>query len=145
MGLGLFVSMVLAACSSDDASDPAPGGGCVQGLSLDCTSLYDPPIYPTLFEKVFKPTCASGVGTCHTGDAAKGGLIFENADTAYGLLLGTQGGKKRVLPGDAACSLLVERLESSEPTFRMPPGTSGLSRGERCAIEKWIANGAGRQ
>lgn len=132
---------ILAACSGGE--DGPAGSACVQ-VSSDCKPLYDPPIYSTLFEKTFRPTCASGVGTCHTGDAAKGGLVFENADTAYSMLLGTQGGRARVIANNPSCSLLVEKLESTDPNFRMPPGSTALSPAERCAIELWIANGAKR-
>ncbi|WP_394830796.1 hypothetical protein LVJ94_30235 [Pendulispora rubella] len=142
LAASLGLAVVVVACSG--GSDSPAGPSCVQGLKLDCTPLYNPPDYPTLFEKTFKKTCASGVGTCHTSDAAKGGLVFEDADTAYAHLLGTDGGKKRVIPGDPACSLLVEKLEASEPSVRMPPGSAPLPAAERCAIERWIANGAAR-
>ncbi|WP_394841495.1 hypothetical protein LZC95_31025 [Pendulispora brunnea] len=145
VALAASLAVVVVACSGGDDSPAGPS--CVQGLKLDCTPLYDPPDYPTLFEKTFKKTCASGVGTCHTSDAAKGGLVFEDADTAYAQLLGTApgaAGRKRVIPRDPACSLLVEKLESTEPSVRMPPSSSGLPAAERCAIERWIANGAAR-
>src|SRR5262245_33839601 len=120
----LLLLPVLAQCSGgSDGGSPA----CVQDLPSACQPLYDPPIYPTLFEKTFKPTCAAPGGSCHTGDSAKGGLVFEDPDVAYGLLLGTRDGRKRVIPGDAACSLLVQRIESADPAFRMPPGSVGLS------------------
>jgi hypothetical protein len=72
-----------------------------------------------------------------------GGLVFENIDMSYALLLGQNGGKARVIPGDPACSLVVEKLESTDPTFRMPPGTP-LLPGEQCTIVQWIAQGAKR-
>jgi hypothetical protein len=135
-----LAAFALAACTTH--ADPPPPA-CVTGLSLDCKPLYDPPLYQTLFDKTFHPTCAAGRGTCHTADAAKGGLVFESADDAYALLLGTKDGRKRVLPGDPACSLLMERLSSSDPSFHMPPGASLLSA-ETCAIAQWIGQGARR-
>jgi hypothetical protein len=134
------VAVAAIACTSSDG-DPL---ACVKNLSLDCKPLYDPPVYQTIFDKTFHPTCATGTGTCHTSDAAKGGLVFENADTAYGLLVGTIDGRKRVLAGDPACSLVVIRLESSNASVHMPPGPSFLPAAERCAIEQWIAAGAAR-
>ena len=137
----LFLVLVLTACSSDDSTQ-APA--CVQNLSTQCAALYDPQTYQTIYDKILHPTCATGNGTCHTSDGAKGGLVFENVDTAYALLLGTSGGKVRVVPGNPACSLIVEKLESGDPTYRMPPGSEPLLAGERCTIEKWIAQGAKR-
>ena len=134
----LVVLCAAVACDSEERSS------CVDDLPLECAPLYDPPIYDTLFERTFRPTCASGMGTCHTSDAAKAGLVFEDADTAYSLLLGDEGGRVRVVPGDPACSLLMIRLEGDSPTFRMPPGPNALSAAERCAISKWIAAGAER-
>jgi len=127
----------LVACSSETAPT------CVDDLSLDCAPLYDPPTYQTIFERTLRPTCGSGRGTCHTSDAQKGGLVFEDADAAYGLLIG-QDGHARVVPGDPACSVLMVRLESNSPSFRMPPGPEPLPAAERCAIAKWIADGAAR-
>jgi hypothetical protein len=131
---------IAAACSSSSNDAPA----CVANLSLDCKPIYDPPVYQTIFDKTFHPTCASGTGTCHTSDAAKGGLVFEDADTAYALLLGQQDGRKRVIPHDPACSLLMERLESTDPSFHMPRGPNSLLPSELCAIAQWIAAGAAR-
>jgi hypothetical protein len=133
-----------AACGNSSAPGPDAGPACVTGLSADCKPLYDPPAYATIFSQILQPTCAQGVGTCHTGDAAKGGLIFQDADLAYSLLMGTVGGRARVIPGDPSCSLLLIRLESSDPTFRMPPGPTPLLESERCDIVQWIAQGAAR-
>jgi hypothetical protein len=131
----------LVGCSSGSDS---PTVECVQGLSTKCSPLYAPPVYQTIFDKTLHPTCASGMGTCHTSDAAKGGLVFEDADAAYALLLGKDGSKARVVPGDPACSLLLERLTSSDPNFHMPPGPNSILPGEQCAIVQWIAAGAKR-
>jgi hypothetical protein len=133
-------ALAIAACTSHDPA-PLP---CVANLSLDCKPLYDPPVYQTIFDKTFHPTCASGSGTCHTSDSAKGGLVFENADAAYALLLGTTDGRKRVIPNDPSCSLVMIRVDSTDPTIHMPPGTTSLLDSERCAIAQWIAAGAKR-
>jgi hypothetical protein len=116
----------------------------VSGLHTDCQPLYDPAVFPTIFEKILKPTCAQGLGTCHTSDAAMGNLVMEDADDTYARLLGQYDGRARVNPGDPSCSLLVERLESSDTNFRMPPGPTALDAGARCDIVQWIASGAAR-
>lgn len=128
---------------ADADVQPADAGvACVANLSTNCMPLYAPPTFGTLYANLFHPTCAQGIGTCHTSDAQMGGLVFEDQATAYALLLGTQGGRARVLPGNPACSLLEERLESNDSHFRMPPGPTPLSEPARCAVAQWIAQGA---
>lgn len=106
--------------------------------------LYDPPAYSTIYDKILHPTCAEGIATCHTADGAKGGLIFENADDSYALLLGQKGGRARVIPNNPACSLIVIKTASTDPNFRMPPGNIALPAAEFCDIQLWIAQGAQR-
>ncbi len=141
-GAWLWLAGLVACGSSSGDGNGAPA--CVTPPPADCQSLYEPPAYQTLFDQTFHRTCGVGSGTCHTSDAAKGGLVFEDADTAYGLLLGTTDGRKRVIPGNPACSLLMERIASTDPSFRMPPGDTPLSAAAVCSISKWIAGGAAR-
>jgi hypothetical protein len=142
VALALFSSPCLvafAACSSHDA--PA----CVVDPSPSCKPAYDPPVYATIFTKILQPTCATGAGTCHTSDAAMGSLALDNVDVAYDQLLGRNGAPRvRVVPGNPSCSLLMERLESSDPAFRMPRGDISLSAAEICTIAQWISAGAQR-
>lgn len=135
--------MACAACSSSDPPSDA-GLQCVTGLSADCAPLYATSDFTTLYTKILHPSCATGGSTCHTKSGSKGGLVFEDEDQSYELLLGNVDGRKRVIPGDAACSLLVERLEVMSSTLRMPPGPTPLSAGERCNFVRWIAAGATR-
>jgi hypothetical protein len=138
----LATCVVAMSCTSVSPTHGEPP--CVASLSTACAPLYDPPTYDVLYAKIFHPTCASGTGTCHTMDAAKAGLVFEDADEAYAMLLGTNGAHVRVLRGDAACSLLVKRLASKDPSYHMPPGPTSLTDAELCTVTKWIANGAPR-
>jgi len=137
-----LLATLAPACTTHSDAPPAPA--CVSGLSLDCTPLYTPPVYQTIFDKTLHPTCATGTGTCHTADAAMGGLVFEDVNLSYEMLLGTYGNRPRVVPGNPACSLLMERLESTDPNFHMPKGPNSILPAESCAIAQWIANGAQR-
>jgi hypothetical protein len=144
-----FLTFVIAiivleqgSCSSGGSGPTAPS--CVTGLTADCKPLFDPPTYSSIFAQILQPTCAQGMGTCHTADAAMGGLVFQDPDQAYALLLGQGGGRARVNPGDPSCSLIIIRLESNDPTFRMPPGPTPLLESARCDMVQWIANGAAR-
>jgi hypothetical protein len=101
-----------------------------------------------LYDNLFVKTCGSpGTGAaCHSADGKQGGLVLADIDTAYDMLLGTDGGHARVVPGNPECSVLVERVESTDPAFRMPLNSDmPLSDGLRCAIRQWIQNGATRQ
>jgi hypothetical protein len=141
----LSLTLVLvpgAACSSDPA--PEPGLACVQGLSATCSPLYPSSDFTTLYTKILHPSCATGGSTCHTKSGSKGGLVFEDEEQSFGLLLGDIDGRPRVLPGDPGCSILMERLEVESATLRMPPGPTPLTAGERCNFVQWIANGAPR-
>jgi hypothetical protein len=135
----LFMASVLG-CSSPDP--PPPATSCVANLPASCTPLYAP-TFDQLYTRTLHPTCAQSGGACHASAGAQGGLVFEDADASYALLLGQKDGRVRVKPNDPACSLLVEHLESSDPSQVMPPGGM-LSAAERCDFEQWIRNGAKR-
>ena len=112
------------------------GDDCVE-VDLTCTPLNEP-----TFQNVFDDTLAVRcgiVGPCHNAAAARAGLVFEDIDESYQLLMEND----RVLPSDPGCSLIVERIESERSSFVMPPG-GGLDDREKCMIELWIANGAQR-
>jgi hypothetical protein len=132
--LALLLVVAAAACGGDD------GPTCVQ-VSTDCTPLYEP-TFTNLFDRTFQPTCGVAGGSCHSAEGHKAGLVFADVDQAYDLLLGTDG-RARVTPGDPGCSLLVERTESEDPGFQMPP-RDPLDEATRCTIRQWIANGADR-
>jgi len=131
------------------ASDPAPAA-CVSDLQLDCTPAYAP-TYDTIFADVLVPRCgaSSSNGTsCHYGpsaESAKGGLPLSDPDMAYRALLGELDGRARVIAGDPQCSILVERLESSDPNFLMPDRGKPLPEDVRCAVRQWVAMGAPRR
>jgi hypothetical protein len=72
------------------------------------------------------------------------GLVLLGRDEAYDHLLGETDSRARVVPGDPECSLLVQRLESTDPQFVMPVGMR-LPEGQRCAVRQWVAAGAEKQ
>jgi hypothetical protein len=144
----LACTFLSVACGGDDSpAHPDAGAMCIAPLSLDCQPAF-PPTYPMLFDKLFLTTCGSpsSGGSCHGPKGAQGGLILSDIDGAYEALLGTNGGRVRVVPHDPECSVLEARLESSDPAVRMPLGSpTPLSEGLRCAVRQWIANGATRE
>jgi len=137
-----------SACAGDDGADTPAPVACVQDLDLQCAPAY-PPTFDAIFSDVFARGCGSSAtgSSCHYGPSpamAMGGLVLSDATVAYDALLGHSDGRARVLPGNPACSILVERLESTDPNFRMPVGNDPLPERTRCAIRQWIANGAMR-
>jgi len=79
---------------------------------------------------------------CHGPSGNQGNLNLGDADTAYRALLGNSGSHARVIAGDPECSILMQRLETNDDTKRMPRGESKLAEGARCAVQRWIAEGA---
>src|SRR5258705_2596194 len=100
LAFGACVVAVLS-CGDPPKSDPP----CVT-LKTDCQPFFDPPTYPTIYNKILQPTCATGTGTCHTPDSRKAGLYFQDAAQAYRLLIGMEDGRARVLPNNPGCSIL---------------------------------------
>jgi hypothetical protein len=139
--LSLIAVFSLFACSSKDEPTPAEPA-CLDELELECAVTYEP-TFEAIFENRIQGTCGGGGRSCHSSSGAHAGLVMDEIDLAYDGLLGLDGSKARVLPGDPECSLMVRRLESNDEDFQMPPGDK-LSEGERCAIRQWIANGAAR-
>jgi hypothetical protein len=124
--------IALSACTADPKEHPCAN------VTLDCRPTYDPPTFAVLYKGIFKPTCASVPGTCHTSQRISGGLDMSTEDKAF------EGLSKRVQPENLGCSLLTRKIESDDPDWRMPLGDTPLSEPNRCAIRKWIANGAQR-
>jgi len=123
----------LAGCGDD----PLP---CVDNLDTQCAPLY-PPTFANVFANTLSPTCAQTGASCHAREGAQGGLVFEDATESYNLLLGLADGNARVIPHDPACSTLIKRIETTQRQRQLPPGQA-LSPAERCALVRWVNEGA---
>jgi hypothetical protein len=130
--------LLTSACGSEE-EDTEPA--CV-AVPTDCDEQISPN-YQALYGEVFRGSCAQSEGSCHGADDRQAGLDFSDEERSYALLLGTEGGRPRVVPGDAGCSKLVVRTHSVGKPWQMPPGTP-LREPELCSIRKWIAAGAPR-
>lgn len=133
-----FVSILLLTLpgvpSCSDSSHDEP---CDAPVKPACTPSYEP-TFDNLFTNTFKSSCALAGGSCHASAGHQAGLVLEDADTAYRLLL-----DGRVVAGKPECSLIARRVLSTDTSFMMPPGLA-LPPGEQCAITQWIARGAAR-
>jgi hypothetical protein len=142
--LGALLALALPSCGDDGAGGDDPAQ-CLESLPMDCAA-DRPTTFDAIYKSVFSASCgAVGQGTsCHGSEGLKGGLGLFSADVAYEDLLGMNG-RARVVPGDAKCSILMQRLESNDATFRMPLRDKMLLPEVRCAIQRWIDDGAARR
>ncbi|MET0386837.1 MAG: c-type cytochrome domain-containing protein [Polyangiales bacterium] len=140
VGLLGLVGLLSVACG--DGGEPPDDNVCLQPLAATCT----PDInitYDEIYSRVLSPSCL-GSG-CHGATNTQGNLNLSTPDLAYQQLLGQDGARARVLPGDPECSMLLERIETDDRTRRMPyMAADKLRAGARCAIQKWIEAGAQR-
>lgn len=126
------------------------GGGSGEGLDANGRPLGegDDPSGPmtasfrSIQSHVFTPACTA----CHAGAAAPRGLRLD-AGNSYALLVGVASAEvpslKRVAPGDAANSYLVQKLEGHQAVgARMPLGGPYLDAQTINLIRQWIDNGA---
>ena len=131
----LSVGMVLVACGDDDAA------ACVENLPETCTPGFTPN-WNGVYQNVVVSSCGVNAGTaCHGPDGKQGMLEMSSSNGAYSALLGHDGTRARVIPKDPSCSILIERVTSEDPKFRMPLGGQ-LSAATICAIQQWIEQGA---
>jgi Planctomycete cytochrome C len=132
-----------AACGGDDGEDSVDLP-CVADLPATCAPAFTP-TWTNVYANVVRQSCGGvGSGTsCHAPEGKQGGLELSSSDISYASLLGELDGRPRVLPGDPACSILMERLETDDEELRMPGGESQpLSAATRCAVQQWIEQGA---
>ncbi len=135
---GPIIALVLASACAEAPEPPA----CLAPLPDDCTPLY-PAEFTEVYETTLRPGCGVGGTSCHGGEGARGGLVLDDVDEAYALLLDPPDAPARVTPGDPECSVLMRRIEATDPAVTMPPGRR-LGDSERCAIAAWIRAGAPR-
>lgn len=125
-----WVVLLVGACGGGE-----PEETCIPDLPAECGPLYEP-VFDQVYTQTLDGSCA--LGGCHDASSAQGALSLEGQDQAWSALV--EGGL--VIPGDPACSELMHRLEGFH-TDLMPPGAP-LSASERCAIQRWIEDGAER-
>jgi len=90
--------------------------------------------YQTQVRHVFQERCFA----CHGALKQESGLRI---DTAAAAISGGDSGTA-IVPGDAAASLLLQRIATSDLAERMPPEGESLKAAEIDAIRRWINEGA---
>lgn len=126
----IIVAAAITACKSPaDPYSPQP------------PTLIANPSYSKDIQAIFNTSCIS----CHGGASGSAGLNLTTGQS-YGNLVDVDSvqdaTKKRVLPGNAADSYLVIKLEGRQATgSRMPPG-GALHANHIQNIKNWITQGA---
>lgn len=139
-------ALLAAACSDpiDPGGEPSDEATVVDPLDdipqeVEANSLDD------LYRKVLLPSCAGQQGLCHSGQFEPN---LSTPSLAYYNLVERPGLEKRdrlrVVPGDPAASLLVDKLRNRDVISVMPLGAQHLGEEQIQAIEAWIAAGAKR-
>lgn len=140
LGIAFGVALTAFAACTNSSTDGPP---CVE-VDLECKPLVDPPTFDAIHTQIIAKSCATGGKACHGAEGAKAGLVLEGVDTAYDALTRAGANGARANPDDIACSPLMTRLYTTDRSVVMPPGSSGLDEPARCAIAKWLSDGAKR-
>ncbi len=101
------------------------------------------PSFSQDIQSIFNSSCA--VSGCHNGTAQAGLNLSQGV--AYVNIVNVNSsqvpGKKRVLPGDAQSSYLVEKIEGRQSAgLRMPLNRGALNNTQIQNIRNWIDRGA---
>ena len=95
------------------------------------------------FTRDIRPILSNNCYKCHGPDsrARQADLRFDLLEVAFAE---RESGKTPIVPGDPETSLLIERITSSNPDFRMPPPEANkvLSEDEKTLLARWIESGA---
>ncbi len=116
------------------------GNGCESAGS-------EPVLFSTNVQPIFSQSCGSAT-TCHLKAAASEGLSLKPG-SSYAALVDVNAkqscnGQKRVQPGSAAGSYLVNKITATDvcPTTKKMPPQSSLSAASKQTIIDWICQGA---
>jgi mono/diheme cytochrome c family protein len=90
------------------------------------------------FERQVRPILTAHCVKCHGPDEASGGLRLDRGGDA---LAGGDSGQA-IVPGKAAQSYLLERVQAKDEAERMPPEGEPLSADQIALLARWIDAGA---
>ena len=92
----------------------------------------------TFFEKKVRPVLVNRCYGCHSAETKPAGDL--RVDDRNGLLRGGNSGPA-VVPGDPAKSLLLQRIQHTDPKKRMPKEGALLTDAETADLTAWIKDG----
>ena len=91
------------------------------------------------FAREIQPLLARRCFACHGPDTQEAGLRLDQANAATAEL---DSGMTAIVPGDAAGSEILARIQSDDEFLQMPPEGSRLTADEVASIRQWINEGA---
>ena len=98
---------------------------------------------PVDFNRDIRPIFSNNCFTCHGPDSKfrQANLRLDLLDDAF---TERRPGLAPIVPGDPDASLLIRRITSDDPGYRMPPPESkkSLTEAEKAILARWIAAGA---
>jgi hypothetical protein len=134
----LAMSAGIVGCSSSNNGSTSSGGTDAGGGAT----------FTQVYTTILQPTCSS----CHSPAGGDKFLDFSSQATAYATLAGapsgpacgTEGLSSHVVAGNAATSLLYEKVSESKPPCgsQMPLNGSPISEADQELIATWIDDGA---
>ena len=134
----LFIALSIFYCGG--------GGNGTPGTPDIQETVISDPSFSTNIQPIFTSSCA--LSGCHNSTAQEGLILLQGQ--AYANIVNVdstqdtqQPVRKRVLPGDAANSYLVIKIEGNQTVgARMPEGRSPLSSVRIQNIKNWVDRGA---
>ena len=134
----------------DPDVDPGAGPGGGPPLDRGCDSISGGPINANVrWDQVWQALNDRGgcTSSCHLGAAPAADLDFSSRSLGIYYLVGqqsTQGSVTRVVPGNAAASLLYQKIACAMPAvgLPMPPPAGRLPADVQALVYDWIEQGA---
>jgi hypothetical protein len=132
----MWLVLALSGCPSE------PPPACIT-VETSCQAAYQP-TFDMVYKQTLSKSCGNDNSSCHSDAGHQAGLVFTDPVVSYQELLDNSSidpTRKRVVPGDPACSLLIVRVNSPGKDYQMPKGDP-LDPSVRCAMIQWVEMGA---
>jgi len=91
------------------------------------------------FSRQIRPLLAKHCFSCHGPDKQESGVALHEFSKATSE---ADSGEKPIVPGDVSASEILRRIQSKDPSERMPPEGEGLSEKQIASLTQWIQSGA---
>lgn len=91
------------------------------------------------FSRQIRPILAKQCFSCHGPDKQESGVALHEFAKA---ISESDNGLKPIVPGDWNSSEILKRIASDDPSVRMPPEGSGLSKQQIELFKNWVQSGA---